>query len=187
MSTTSEGDFVNAERQCIFSDKAIFKERVVELVPREKLTGLYLTNALAKTEAIENGYDEAIMLTPEGYVAEGSGENIFLIRGGKMITPAEYAAMLMGTTRATTMELAKAELGLETVERHVNRIELYSADEIFLTGTAAHITPVAAIDGRQVGNGKPGKITTKLQHIHSDVIKGNNSKYSDWCTPAYKH
>ena len=155
-------------------------------VPREKLTGLYLTNALAKTEAIENGYDEAIMLTPEGYVAEGSGENIFLVKGNTLVTPAEYDGMLMGITRATAMELAKNELGIETVERHVNRIELYNADEVFLTGTAAHITPVAEIDGRKIGAGKPGKVTKKLQSIYSDVITGNNQKYKDWCTPAYK-
>jgi len=155
-------------------------------VPREKLTGLYVTNALAKTEAIENGCDEAIMLTPEGYVAEGTGENIFVIKNGKMITPASYDGMLMGITRETAMELAKSELGVETVERHVDRIELYNADECFMTGTAAHITPVAEIDGRKVADGQVGEITGKLQSIYAEAIKGNNQKYIDWCTPAYK-
>lgn len=155
-------------------------------VPREKLTGLYITNALAKTEAIEKGYDEAIMLTPEGYVAEGSGENIFLVKGDKMITPASYDGMLMGITRETAMELAKTELGIETIERHVNRIELYNADECFLTGTAAHITPVVEIDERRIADGEAGAVTARLQSIYAEVIRGNNPKYSNWCTPAYK-
>ena len=155
-------------------------------VPREKLTGLYITNALAKTEAIENGFDEAIMLTPDGYVAEGSGENIFLVIDGQLVTPASYDGILMGITRNIVINLAEAEMGIKTIERHVDRVELYSASECFLTGTAAHITPVAEIDGRKVGDGEIGKITKKLQEIYSDVIRGNNPKYLSWCTPAYK-
>jgi branched-chain amino acid aminotransferase len=154
-------------------------------VPRAKLAGLYITNALAKTEAIDNGFDEAIMLTPDGYVAEGSGENIFLGTGGELVTPATYDGILIGITRNTIMKLAQSELGLETIERHVNRVELYSADEIFLTGTAAHITPIAEIDRRRIGNGEIGKITGKLQQIYSEVIRGNNQKYLDWCTAVY--
>lgn len=155
-------------------------------VPRAKLTGLYVTNALAKTEAIELGFDEAIMLTPDGYVAEGSGENIFLVIDGQLVTPPSYDGILMGITRKTVIKLAKAELGIETIERHVNRIELYSANECFLTGTAAHITPIAEIDNRKIGDGEIGKITKKLQKIYSDAIRGNNPKYLSWCTPAYK-
>jgi len=155
-------------------------------VPRAKLTGLYLTNALAKTEAIENGSDEAIMLTPDGYVAEGSGENLFLVSDGKLVTPASYDGILIGITRDTAIKLAQKELGIETIERHVNRVELYTADECFLTGTAAHITPVAEIDGRKVGNGEIGEVTAKLQEIYSEVIRGNNPQYLDWCTPVYK-
>ncbi|MDP2729372.1 MAG: branched-chain amino acid transaminase [Dehalococcoidales bacterium] len=154
-------------------------------VPRAKLTGLYVTNALAKTEATENGCDEAIMLNPSGYVAEGSGENIFLIIDGELVTPASYDGILMGITRNTVIKLAKAELGIKTTERHVNRAELYSASECFLTGTAAHITPVAEIDDLKIGNGEIGEITEKLQKIYFDVIRGNNPKYIDWCTPAY--
>jgi len=155
-------------------------------VPREKLTGLYITNALAKTEAINNGYDEAIMLNADGYVAEGSGENLFLVIGDKLVTPGSYDGILMGITRNIAIELAKTELGIETVERHVDRVELYSADECFLTGTAAHITPVAEIDNRKIGSGDIGEVTRKLQQIYFDVIQGNNSKYLGWCTPAYK-
>ncbi len=155
-------------------------------VPRAKLTGLYITNAAAKTEAMENGCDEAIMLSPEGYVAEGSGENVFLFKEGKLVTPAGYDGILLGITRNTVIQLAKDELGIETVERHVARMELYSAEECFLTGTAAHVTPVTEIDRRQIANGKSGDVTKKLQKLYSEVIRGNNPKYLDWCTPVYK-
>ena len=155
-------------------------------VPRAKLTGLYVTNALAKTEAVENGFDEAIMLTPDGYVAEGSGENLFLVTDGRLVTPASYDGILMGITRDTVIKLAENELGIKTEERHVNRVELYSADECFMTGTAANITPVAEIDGRRIGNGEIGEITGKLQQIYFDIIRGNHPKYLGWCTPAYK-
>jgi len=155
-------------------------------IPRAKLTGLYINNALAKTEAIDNGFDEAIMLSAEGYVSEGSGENLFLVKDGKLITPGSYDGILMGITRATVMELARNELGIETVERHVDRFELYNAEECFLTGTAANITPVAEIDRRKIGDGEIGQITRKLQQIYSDVIRGNNPKYLEWCTPVYK-
>ena len=155
-------------------------------VPRAKLTGLYITNALAKSDAIANGFDEAIMLSANGYVAEGSGENLFLVKNGELITPPSSDGILVGITRDTVMKLAKNELGLDTVERHINRIELYSADECFLTGTAAHITPVSEIDRRKIADGEIGPVTEKLQKIYSDVILNKNPKYSAWCTPVYK-
>jgi branched-chain amino acid aminotransferase len=154
--------------------------------PQAKITGLYVNNALAKTEAILNGFDEAIMLTPDGYVSEGSGENIFLVINGKLVTPATYNNILMGITRDTVIKLAQDELGIETIERQVDRSELYIADECFFTGTAAHVTPVAEIDHRKIGNGEIGKITNSLQEIYSQVIRGNHQKYLGWCTPAYK-
>ncbi|MFC1950599.1 branched-chain amino acid transaminase [Chloroflexota bacterium] len=153
---------------------------------RAKITGFYVNNALAKTEAIENNFDEAIILTSEGHVSEGSGENIFLIINGKLITPASCDNFLTGITRNTVIELAQNELGIETVERHVTRNELYTAEECFFTGTAAHITPVAEIDCRKIGNGEIGKITKELQKIYFDVIRGNNPKYLNWCTTVYK-
>ena len=154
--------------------------------PQVKSTGIYINNALAKTEAVQNGYDEAIMLAPDGHVSEGSGENIFLVIDGKLVTPASYNNILLGITRNTVIELAKNELGLETVERPIDRNELYFADECFLTGTAAHVTPVAEIDHRKVGNGEIGPITAKLQEIYATVIRGDHSKYMHWCTPVYK-
>jgi branched-chain amino acid aminotransferase len=154
-------------------------------VPRAKLTGLYVTNAAAKTEAVENGFDEAIMLTPDGYVAEGSGENIFLLIDGKMVTPPGSDGILVGITRDAAITLAREELGIETVERHIDRVELYTADECFLTGTAAHITPVAEIDHRKIADGEIGKVTGQLQKLYQDAILSNSPKYADWCTPVY--
>jgi len=154
--------------------------------PQAKITGLYITSALAKTEAIENGFHEAIMLNADGYVAEGSGENIFLVKDGKLVTPASFEHILMGITRATVIELAQTELGIATEERRIDRSELYSADECFLTGTAAHITPVGEIDRRKVADGEIGAITGKLQQIYAEVIKGNLPKYRHWCAPVYK-
>jgi branched-chain amino acid aminotransferase len=160
--------------------------RCAREVPRAKLSGLYINNALAKTEAVEGGFDEAIMLTADGYVAEGSGENIFLVMDGKLVTPGVYNSILKGITRDTVMKLAKNELGIDTIERHIERSELYAADECFLTGTAANITPVAEIDRRRIGNGEVGKVTGILRELYSAVIRGNNPKYLSWCTPVYK-
>lgn len=154
--------------------------------PQFKFTGIYVNNAFAKTEAVGNGFDEAIMLTPDGHVSEGSGENIFLVINGRLVTPSTSSSILPGITRATTMELARKELGIETEERLVDRGELYICDECFLTGTAAHLTPVAEIDHRKVGNGGVGPITAKLQKLYFDVIKGNNPKYAHWLTPVFK-
>ena len=154
--------------------------------PQAKITGLYINNALAKTEAVLNGFDEAIMLTPDGYVSEGSVENIFLVIDGKLVTPASYNNILKGITRDTVIKLAQDELGIETIERQVDRSELYIAEECFFTGTAAHITPIAEIDYRKIGNGEIGKITSSLQEIYFQVIRGKHLKYLDWCTSVYE-
>ncbi|GAI49030.1 unnamed protein product, partial [marine sediment metagenome] len=154
--------------------------------PQGKITGLYINNAFAKTEAMDSGFDEAIMLTPDGYISEGSGENIFLVIDGKLVTPTSYNNILIGITRDTVMKLAQNELGIETIERPIDRSELYTADECFFTGTAAHVTPIAEVDHRKVGSGEIGEITKRLQKIYSEVIRGNNLKYLDWCTPAYR-
>ncbi len=154
--------------------------------PQAKITGVYVNNAFAKTEAVENHFDEAIMLAPDGHVSEGSGENIFLVIEGKLVTPARYNNILMGITRNTVIELARNELGIETIEREIDRTELYTAQECFMTGTAAHITPIAEIDRRPVSDGEIGPVTARLQRVYSEVIRGNNPRYLHWCTPAYK-
>ncbi len=176
------GRYIDADRaRCQVSSWRFPRE-----VPRAKISGLYVTNAVAKTEAIDNGFDEAIMLTPDGFVAEGSGENIFLVVDGKLVTPPASEGILVGITRATVIDLARDELGIETVERRVTRVELYTADECFMTGTAAHVTPIAEIDRRKIGDGEIGKVTARLQKLYADVILGNNPKYAGWCTPVYK-
>jgi len=153
--------------------------------PQAKITGLYINNALAKAEATENGFDEAIMLAPDGHVSEGTGENIFLVINGSLVTPAGYNNVLMGITRDTVIKLAQNELGIETIERQVDRSELYIAEECFFTGTAAHVIPVTEIDHRKIGDGEIGEITRKLQELYFRVIRGNSPKYLDWCTPVY--
>ncbi len=152
--------------------------------PSSKIAGLYVNSVLAKTEATLAGFDEAILLTNEGYVSEGAGENIFIVSNGKLVTPAFTDNILGGITREAVIQLAKNELGLETVERSVRRSELYTADECFLTGTAAHLTPVGRIDNHDIGDGGLGPITRELQNIYFDVIRGRVSKYLHWCTPV---
>lgn len=150
--------------------------------PRIKNTGLYINSNLAKTDATLNGFDEAIMLTTDGHVSEGTGENIFLYQKGRLVTPATSGNILEGITRNTIIQLAKDELGIETIERTVNRSELYMSDECFLTGTAAHLTPVGEIDNFKIASGEMGEVTKKLQDLYFDVIRGVNPKYAHWCT-----
>jgi len=154
--------------------------------PSAKITGLYINNAFTKTEAADKGFDEGIMLSPDGHVSEGSGENLFILKDGQLITPPVNNSILVGITRNTVMTLAKNEMGIETIERPIDPEELFSADECFLTGTAAHVTPIAEIDNRKIGNGGVGEIAGRLQKLYFEVIKGNNPKYIDWCTPVYK-
>jgi len=156
--------------------------------PRGKICGIYVNSALAKTDAWENGFDEAILLTQDGHVSEGSGENIFLVSQGKLVTPPSGDNILMGITRDTVIKLGQNELGMETIERQVDRSELYLAEECFFTGTAAHIAPIVEIDHRLVGTGEIGETTVSLQKLFAEVILGRNPKYSDWYSLAFpKH
>ena len=152
--------------------------------PSIKIGGLYVNSILAKTEAVTNGFDEAILLNDRGQVSEGTGENLFLLKNGKLSTPSIADSVLPGITRDTVIELAQKELGIEVVERSITRSELYLADEIFLTGTAAHLTAVGSIDNINVGDGTMGPATRQLQEMYFDVVRGKNSKYLHWCTPA---
>ena len=149
---------------------------------RGKITGAYVNSALAKTDANLAGYDEAIVLNQDGHVSEGSAENVFIVRDGVLITPGWDDNILEGITRRSVIELARRELGLEVVERSVDRTELYVCDELFLTGTAAEITAVTRVDHRPVGDGKMGPVTTQLRAIYYDVLRGCNPRYSGWNT-----
>ncbi len=151
---------------------------------RLKICGIYVNSILAKTEATLAGFDEAIILNQDGHVCEGSGENVFMVSDGRLITSALEDNVLPGITRDTIMQLAQSELGLQLVERSIDRSELYLADEVFLTGTAAHLTPVVELDSRAIADGKAGPISSKLQKMYFDIVVGRNAKYRHWCTPA---
>lgn len=150
--------------------------------PRVKISGHYVNSILAKTEATLAGFDEAIMLTQDGNVSEGSGENLFLVSNGVIHTPPVADNNLTGITRDSAVRIATDELGLEIVERQIRRSELYLADEIFLTGTAAHVTPVGELDMRAIGSGGIGAVTRRISDMYMSIISGNNPKYIDWCT-----
>ncbi len=153
--------------------------------PRAKITGLYVNSALAKSEAFTNGYDEAILLSHDGHVSEGSAENIFLVRRNVVYTPDPSQNVLEGVTRRAIMEIAHHVLGLEVVERSIDRGELYSADEIFLTGTAAGVAYVASVDRRAVGDGSMGPVTAALSNLYSRIVTGREQRYFEWLTPVY--
>ncbi len=150
-----------------------------------KITGSYFNSSLAKAEALEKGYDEAILLSHQRTVAEGSGENLYLVKNGALVTPPLSETILPGITRVCVRELAGNELGVKTVERQVKQDELYEADELFFCGTGAQITPIGEVDGRKIGSGKPGPLTLKLQAKYFAAARGDDPKYADWVTPVY--
>jgi branched-chain amino acid aminotransferase len=152
--------------------------------PRGKITGSYINSAFAKSDAELAGFDEAILLNRDGRVSEGSGENIFLIRRGIAVTPSLDQSVLEGITRRSLITLLRDELGMAVEERPVERGELYLADEILLTGTAAQITAVTRIDHRPIGTGQMGSVTTRLRSLFFDVVRGRSPKYRTWCTPV---
>ncbi|MEN2986203.1 MAG: branched-chain amino acid transaminase [Thermodesulfovibrionaceae bacterium] len=157
---------------------SFIRNHVNSNMSRGKVAGYYVNSQLAKIEAISCGYDEAVLLDTEGYVSEGSGENIFIVRKGALKTT-PLTSILEGITRDTVIIIAK-DLGIEVKEERFTRDELYISDEAFFTGTAAEITPIREVDGRVIGNGKRGPITEKIQNIFFDIVKGRNSKYLYW-------
>ncbi len=147
---------------------------------KAKANGNYLNSILANTEATRDGYDEAILLDAQGYVAEGSGENIFVVNEGRLYTPALDVA-LDGITRKSVIAIAE-EMGLPVIEKRITRDELYAADEVFFTGTAAEVTPIREIDNREIGIGERGPITTEIQQRYFDIVEGKNPAYRHWLT-----
>ena len=147
---------------------------------KAKANGNYMNSILAHQEAAQDGYDEALLLDVDGFVAEGSGENVFIIRKGKLYTP-DLTSALEGITRDTIVQLAK-EIGLEVIEKRITRDEVYTADEAFFTGTAAEVTPIRELDNRDIGTGTRGPITEQLQAMYFDVVKGKSAKHADWLT-----
>ena len=147
---------------------------------KAKANGNYMNSIMANTEAQQSGYDEAILLDSTGYVAEGSGENIFVVKNGQLFTPALDVA-LDGITRRTVIQIAK-EMGVEVIEKRITRDELYIADEVFFTGTAAEVTPIREIDNRQIGIGERGALTTEIQKRFFDIVQGRNANYEHLLT-----
>ena len=147
-----------------------------------KAASNYSNAALARVEALSDGYDESIMLNYDNKVAEGSAENIFLVNDGKIVTPPLSAGILPGITRDSVMKIAKTEK-LSVIEKNFNLKELFSADEVFMTGTASEIKPVTEVDDKSIGNGNPGKVTLRLHKIFMDVVSGKDRRFSKWLTP----
>jgi len=153
--------------------------------PRGKITGGYVNSALIKSEAMLNGYDEAIVLNADGHISEGSAENFFIVRGGKLITPPVSANILEGITRQLIIDLAKTEFGVETVERQIDRSEVYIADEAFFCGTGVEITPIGSVDQISLGNGGIGPITRRISEFYFRLVRGNEPRYMALLTPTY--
>jgi len=149
---------------------------------KAKANGNYINSLLALREALDSGCDEALLLDNEGYVAEGSGENVFIVRNGKLHTP-ELTSCLEGITRDTIMQFAR-DMGLDLLERRITRDEVYIADEAFFTGTAAEVVPICQVDGRKIGEGKRGPITEQLQARYFDMVRGKCAEYPEWLTPV---
>jgi len=153
------------------------------LIPAAKATGQYLNSVLAKIESHKAGYQEAILLDDHGFVCEGSGENVFVVRDGVITTPPLSASILDGISRRTAITLAR-DLGFDLVERNLTRGELYLADEVYLTGTAAELVPVREIDDHAVGTGEPGEVTRAVQHAFEDALHGRTERYREWLDPV---
>ncbi len=170
------------------ADAAVSSWRRVDdnAVPaRGKITGSYVNAAFSKTEAVLNGFDEAIVLTQDGHVSEGSAENFFLVRDGKLITPPVTENILEGITRTIIIQLAREDLGLTVEERPIDRTELYVADEAFFCGTGVQVAAIAHIDRRPVGTGKLGPVVKQIRDLYFAVVRGQVPKYKACCTPVY--
>ncbi len=153
------------------------------LIPAAKASGQYLNSVLAKIESVKAGYEEAILLDDHDHVCEGSGENIFVVWEGRIITPPPAASILDGITRKSALQIAR-DLGVEVIERDIARAELYLADEVFMTGTAAELVPVREIDDHIVGTGEPGEITRAVQTAFEDALHGRDERYREWLDPV---
>jgi branched-chain amino acid aminotransferase len=179
------GDYLPSEKglhACVTSWRRVEDNAIPG---RAKICGAYVNSVLATDEARLNGFDEAIFLSESGHVAEGATCNIFMMRGGKLITPSASENILEGITRDTILELARREMGLEVVERPIDRTELYICDELFFTGTAVELGPIVRVDHRTVGAGVVGEVTGRLRALYRDATRGRLPQYKRWLVPAY--
>ena len=174
--------FSNHEiKVCISNWKRISDE---SMPVQAKASGNYLNSVLAKLDALRAGFDDAILLGKNSMVSEGTGENIFVVKDGEIATPPITSSILVGITRDSVIQMAR-DMGMKIKEREISRIELYQADEVFFTGTAAEVTAIVEIDSRKIGIGKIGKITDKIRQAYADIVAGNNEKYLNWLTEVY--
>jgi branched-chain amino acid aminotransferase len=156
------------------------------LIPHAKASGQYLNSILAKIESHKSGYEEAILLDDRGFVCEGTGENLFVVRDGVILTPPQTASILDGINRKSIIQIAR-DLGYEVLERDIARAELYLADELFCTGTAAELTPIREVDDHTIGSGRPGEITRAVQATFEEALHGRSERYADWLDPVPAH
>jgi branched-chain amino acid aminotransferase len=183
--STPFGNYVEIEAgiRCMVSSWRRVPDQA--LPARAKVTGAYAQSALAKSEAVESGFDEAIVLAVDGHVSEGSAENLFMLKDGVFVTPPVTDDILEGVTRQLLMKVIKEELNKDVLERSIDRTELYTCDELLLCGTGAQISPVVEVDRRPIGNGKVGEFTQELQSIYFNAVRGETPKYRDWTIPVY--
>jgi branched-chain amino acid aminotransferase len=153
---------------------------------RAKITGAYINSALAKTDAILGGYDEALVLSQEGYISEGSAENFFLVRDGAVLTPPVTANILEGITRDTVITLVQDEMDMPVIERLIDRSEIYICDEAFLVGTGVQVASITQVEHRSIGTGEMGPVVMRLRELYFDAVRGKDPKYRQWCTPVYE-
>ena len=179
------GDYIDTEKGIPVGTVSWRRVSDTAIPARSKITGSYVNPAFSKTEAMLNGFDEAIVLTQDGHVAEGSAENLFMVRDGVLITPTVSDEILEGITRAGIMEIAE-HLGITVRERSIDRTELYIADEVFLCGTGAQISPASSVDHRPVGDGCVGPISLQIGKTYFDAVRGRLPEFRHWVTPVYK-
>ena len=183
--TTPLGDYVDISKGLSVCVSNWRRADDNAIPPRAKISGCYANTALIVTDAIKAGFDEAIVLSHDGHVSEGSAMNFYLVENGKLITTKITDNILVGVTRNTVKELAQKELGIEVIEREIDRTELYIADEAFYCGTGAQISPITKIDHRPLGDGEIGPVTKKIQNLYFNVVRGKITNYSHWCTKVY--
>jgi branched-chain amino acid aminotransferase len=179
------GDYIDTEKGIATGTVSWRRTSDVSMPSRSKITGSYVNPAFSKTEAMLNGFEEAIVLTNDGHVAEGSAENLFMVRDGVLITPSVSEDILEGITRAGIIEIA-AHLGIPVKERQIDRSELYIADEVFLCGTGAQVSPVSSVDHRPVGDGRVGPMSKLISKTYFDAVRGRMPAFKHWVTPVYK-
>lgn len=183
--TTPLGDYIDTSKGlsvCVSSWRRVEDNAIP---PRAKISGAYANTALIVTDARNAGFDDAIVLSDDGHVTEGSAMNLYLVEDGKLVTTKTTDNILVGVTRNTVKEIAKNVLGLEVIEREIDRTELYIADEAFYCGTGAQVSPITKIDNRELGNGEVGPITKQIQDLYFSIVKGNVEKYNHWSLPVY--